>query len=104
MTRERPPLNTSVKTCPTCGQVVVPEDLRLPPIKRRILEAVQCRPGIGAEELRAAVWADDPNGGPECRHNLYVHIHQLNRLLAPFGVVVRAPKGAGAGYRIQGAS
>lgn len=89
------------KTCPCCGQPAVPETLPLPPVKRRILEAVRRRPGISAEDLRTAVWADDPGGGPEDRKVLHVHVHQLNKLLAPFGVAVRAPKGAGAGYRIR---
>jgi hypothetical protein len=89
------------KTCPTCGQVIAPKGLHLPPTKERILEAVQHRPGITAEQLRSVVWGHDPNGGPECPHTLYVHIFQLNKLLAPLGFIVRAPKGAGAGYRIQ---
>jgi hypothetical protein len=87
--------------CPHCGAPLVPSGLRLPPIKRRILEAVQRRPDISAEDLRAIVWADDPNGGPEDRKALHVHVHQLNRLLAPCGIVVRAPFGAGAGYRVR---
>jgi hypothetical protein len=89
------------KACPQCGQVLVPDGLRLPPIKQRILEAVQRRPGISAEVLRAVVWAHDPNGGPESFGAIHVHIHQLNKLLARHGLVVRAPFGAGAGYRIH---
>jgi hypothetical protein len=88
--------------CPSCGQVVLPERLRLPPIKQRILSAVQRRPGLSAEELRTIVWAHDPNGGPENPKCLHVHINQLNRLIAPMGFVVRASnKGAGAGYWIR---
>jgi hypothetical protein len=92
---------TRCEICSYCGQPLIPTDLGLPPIKRRILDAVQRCPGIGAEDLRAVVWADDPNGGPESRKVLHVHIHQLNQRLASLGVVVRAPKGAGAGYRIR---
>jgi hypothetical protein len=80
---------------------MVPAELPLPPIKRRILEAVRRHPGISAEDLRALVWADDPNGGPENRKVLHVHVYQLNRLLIPLGIVVRAPNGAGAGYQIR---
>ena len=87
--------------CPCCGQPVVPNGLRLPPIKRRILDAVQRCPGISAGELRDVIWAADPNGGPEDRKVLHVHVHQLNQRLAPYGVMVRAPKGAGAGYRVR---
>jgi hypothetical protein len=88
--------------CPCCGQLVVPADQpRLPKIKARILNAVRNRPGIGAEALRCAVWQHDPGGGPECRHAIYVHIHQLNKLIAAHGILVRAQKGGTGGYRIQ---
>ena len=87
--------------CPCCGQPILPEGLSLPPIKRRILDAVQRRPCISAEELRGVVWASDPSGGPEDRKVLHVHVFQLNQRLAPYGVMVRAPKGAGAGYRVR---
>jgi hypothetical protein len=67
--------------CPCCGQRLIPQDLALPPIKRRILDAVQRRPGISAEELRTSVWAADPNGGPENPKVIHVHIWQLNKAL-----------------------
>src|SRR5262249_34346381 len=59
------------KKCPHCGQILVPDGLALPPVKRRILDAVKRRPGITAEDLRALVWADDPNGGPENRKAIH---------------------------------
>jgi hypothetical protein len=81
--------------------IISAEEFQLPPIKRRIFDAVAKSPGISAERLREIVWADDPNGGPEDRKCLHVHVHQLNKLLLPFGLMVRAPFGAGAGYRIK---
>jgi len=84
--------------CPTCRQPIVPPVPDLTPLKRRILDSVKRRPGISAEELRCAVWADDPNGGPECRHTIFVHISQLNRALAVFGLTMRSE---GGGYRIR---
>jgi hypothetical protein len=83
--------------CPTCGQPIVPPVPNLTPIKRAILAAVKRRPGISAEELRGIVW-DDPSGGPECRHTIFVHISQLNRALAVFGLTMRSE---GGGYRIR---
>lgn len=88
-------------TCPRCHQPIAPARLQLSPIKRRIFEAVVKHPDIPAEELRALVWCNDPNGGPEDRKVLHVHVHQLNRLLAPYGLIVRAGKGAGAVYRLR---
>jgi hypothetical protein len=87
------------KICPTCNQPIVPEGLRLPPIKVRILGAVRRRPGITAQELRDWVWADDIDGGPltdtKCLH---VHVAQLNTLLRPQGITVRSE---GGGYYVK---
>jgi hypothetical protein len=87
-------------TCPHCGQPIAPTGLRLPPIKSRIYEAVRRRPGISAEELRGLVW-NGPDGGPENIKCLHVHVHQLNNLLAPHGIMVRSQ---GGGYQIRSAS
>ena len=87
--------------CSACGQPIPPKGLRLPRIKQRILEIVQSHPDISAEELRGVVWADDPNGGPENRKVLHVHVSQLNQLLAPYGICVRS---AGGGYRVRSTS
>ena len=91
----------TMSICPLCHHVIAPARLNLPPIKGRILEAVARYPDISAERLREIIWAGDPNGGPEDRKVLHVHVHQLNKTLAPHGVVVRARKGAGAGYRLR---
>jgi len=94
-------MSQSPNICPQCQQVIAPTGLRLPPIKQRILEIVRSHPDISAEELRSLVWADDPNGGPECRHTIFVHVAQLNQLLAVHGIMVRSQ---GGGYRIRSVS
>ena len=86
-----------VEVCPRCGQPIVPPVPDLTPLKRRILDTVQRLPGISAEELRGIVW-DDPSGGPECRHTIFVLISQLNRALALHGLTMRSE---GGGYRIR---
>jgi hypothetical protein len=92
-------MNRQQPICESCGQPVLvqPELPPLPPTKQRILDAVRRRPGISAEELRCVVWADDPNGGPEDRKCLHVHVAQLNALLRTLGIMVRS---AGGGYRV----
>jgi hypothetical protein len=84
--------------CSTCGQPIPPTGLRLPKIKARIYELVKRRPGITAQELRDLVWAHDIDGGPECRHTIFVHVAQLNDLLRSHGIRVRSE---GGGYRIR---
>jgi hypothetical protein len=80
--------------CPACGQ---PLPL-LTPIQRRILEAVRRRPGVDSETLRAIIW-DGPNGGPECRKTIHVHISKMNRRLAAHRLRVRGS--LSDGYRIE---
>lgn len=86
--------------CSCCGQIIPPKGLRLPRIKRAIYDAVQKRPGISAEALRSLIW-DGPDGGPECRHTIFVHVAQLNNLLRPHGLCVRSE---GGGYRFRSVS
>src|SRR5262249_24999707 len=95
------PMNRQPEICSHCGQPIAPTGLRLPRIKRIILEAVKRRPGISAEDLRSIVWADDPNGGPEDRKVLHVHVNTLNHLLAPDGMLLRSQ---GGGYQIRSIS
>jgi hypothetical protein len=85
------------RVCPSCGQPIIPPGLGLTPTQRRILGAVQQRPGISSEELRNLVWAHDVNGGPEDRKVIHVHVCHLNTRLAAFGVRVR---GGSNGYHI----
>lgn len=85
------------RCCPTCGAPTISAELVLPPIKKRVLDAVRRRPGITAEQLRGIVWAHDPAGGPENFKTIHVHIWQLNQRLAPLGVAVR---GGSNGYHL----
>jgi hypothetical protein len=89
-----------MRICDACGQpVIATDELILPPIKQRIFNAVRRRPGINSETLRTLIWANDPAGGPENPKVLHVHVHQLNRLLAPRGLEVRGSHSAG--YRVR---
>jgi hypothetical protein len=89
----------SITCCPGCGRPVPRGDLDLPHVKRRIFDLVNQRPGISAERLCELVWADDPSGGPESgRKAIHVHVNQLNRRLASFGIAVRGS--LTAGYRL----
>jgi hypothetical protein len=87
-----------IECCPTCGQPKLTGDLLLPPVKKRLLEIVRRRPGITAEELRSLIWTG-PDGGPENSKCLHVHVHQLNRLLAPLGLVIRGS--VSGGYQMR---
>lgn len=66
----------------------------LPPIKRQLYEAVKCKPGITARELRALIWADNVTD----TRQLHILVAQLNTLLRPFGATIRSEAG---GYQIR---
>jgi hypothetical protein len=90
-----------ITCCPGCGRPLPRDNLGLPHIKRRIYELVSRHPGISAEHLCELVWADDPSGGPESgRKAIHVHVNQLNRRLAVFGIAVRGSLTAGYQLRV----
>jgi hypothetical protein len=87
-------------TCESCGQPVLMRS-ELPPltkIQQKIFDAVKRRPGLlSAEQLREIVW-DGPDGGPESRNTLFVHLAGLNQRLTALHIVVRSEAGK---YRIR---
>jgi hypothetical protein len=92
-------LQSPAKICPRCGQPIIPSDLVLPRVKRRIFELIRRRPGINADTVAALTWAEDPNGGRD-RKTVHVHIHQLNRWhLAQHGLQICGS--CSGGYRVQ---
>ena len=87
----------SQPVCEACGQPVLQRSELPPltPIQQAIFDIVRKRPGVSAERLRGLVW-QGPDGGPESRNAIFVHIAGLNARLAPLGVTVRSR----GGYRI----
>ncbi len=96
----------SPRPCPTCGGALA--DLPLPflkaavsPMMGRILDVVVRRPGIDGVDLAAAVYADDPDGGPDwARNSVGVTIWRNNKRLAPLGWCCKGHKGRGGGYSL----
>lgn len=80
--------------CPSCNRPYLTDGLKLPPVKRRIVQLIERHGEVMAEVIHAAIWGSDPNGGPPMK-TLYVHIHQLNRILAKYGLAVRSNGGRG---------
>ena len=89
--------------CPTCKQVIPPKGLfRDQPVKARIYEFIATHPqGVTRRQIMDAVWADDPNGGPEFENVVSVHVAAMRPTLEREGVTISCAKGAGATYRIE---
>jgi hypothetical protein len=103
MTQSRKPELPNVKApcCRMCGRPIVADSLRLSPIRRRIFNLIERHGEIANEVLHAALYGSDPNGGPD-RSVIRAHIYHLNKILAPYGLAVRATQGGnvGAVYRM----
>jgi hypothetical protein len=72
------------------------------PVRQRIVNLIANRPdGITRAEIISAVYADDPNGGPENANGIAVLIHHANKELMPQGFhITPAWRGRGARYRL----
>lgn len=91
--------------CPCCGQPVadVPPEAVMPsPLRRRLVDLVRRRPGITVEALADALYADDPDGGPE-NGTLAVRsvIRHANATLRQHGWRIARSRVWGAGYRLM---
>lgn len=93
--------------CPCCGQPLPKfEQLRVhrpartairrgrtaqltPTELRVLLVLMESRIELDRRSLISAVYADDPTGGPDCEHSIYVHLAKLRRKLAPLGVEIK---------------
>lgn len=98
-----------MKLCPCCGQSMAATDprdvlatVRLSPMERRLCEYLAERFGkwIDREKIEDAVYADDPNGGPENANQcIRWFAFRANRKLAPHGLTVESQLGQGATAR-----
>jgi hypothetical protein len=72
------------------------------PVRQRIVDLIADRPdGITRGEIIAAVYADDPNGGPDNPNVISVLIKHANAELATQGFhITPAWLGRGARYRL----
>lgn len=95
---------TKVATCCCCGQVLPPKIKFAGPVKQRIYDFVSRHPeGVNRFKIMEAVYADDPDGGPESHSTIGVHIMQMNRqTLAKHGLLIRSPSGrSDSGYTLR---
>lgn len=89
--------------CCCCGQLLPPRIKFSGPVKQRIYEFVAKHPeGVSRYQIMEAVYADDPDGGPESHSTVGVHIMQMNRqVLYRLGLMIRSPSGRGAEYKLR---
>ena len=97
-------MTRSPPICPACGQPLPPADVELQgPVRNRIYACVKQHPhGVTAEQLIAAVYFDDPNGGPRCAANVIsATVWHINQRLKAYGVRIHGGRGGrGARYRL----
>jgi hypothetical protein len=92
-----------VAKCCCCGQILPPKIKFTGPVKQRIYDyVVRHHEGVNRFQIMEAVYADDPDGGPESHSTIGVHIMQMNnQVLRQHGFIIRSAPGRNAsGYRL----
>lgn len=94
-----------MKCCPTCGREFAPEIDVGGTVRQRVFDTIArhtARGGIGRRELVDAIYADDPNGGPDTDKCVTVHVYHINQLFKKRGLSlrIRSTGGIGAVYRL----
>jgi len=92
-----------MKCCPTCNRPYPPK-IQVGGLRRQaIVDFISRRPeGATYEQIINHVYADDPNGGPDCRHGVAVMVYIANEKLKNSNSEfrIRATGGPGGVYRI----
>ena len=91
-------LRRAARTLPVLLLTAFAACTSLTPTQRRILDVLKRRGSASAEELRDALWSDDPDGGPDNPSTLHAHVWHLNQRLKSRGLLVRASRYSG--YRV----
>ena len=90
------------KICPCCGQLIPPA-LMFPnaPVSQRLYDFVSKRPdGVNSQEIADAIYADDPDGGPDSLDAIKALIWRMNNRLKPKRLAIRGTLGRGSAYRL----
>lgn len=90
------------RLCPCCKRVLPQSLVMNGARRRRLLDYVGQHPeGVTVWQVMAAIYADDPKGGPE-RHNVVsVMVKQMNHFLAPQGYRIVGSGGSGSRYYLE---
>jgi len=97
-----PPAAGEPKTCSCCGQLIPPK-LFFPraPVSQRLYDFVASRPqGTTREQIADAIYAEDPNGGPDSPSAIKALIWKMNNRLKPEHLAIRGTMGCGSSYRL----
>jgi|HubBroStandDraft_3_1064219.scaffolds.fasta_scaffold332353_2 hypothetical protein len=88
--------------CPTCRQLIPPDNpFATRSVKSRIYAYVCKHPeGVTGDQIRAHVYADDPDGGAESISIINVHVHQMNKVLGAQGIKIWSGQGRWSNYKM----
>ena len=95
-----------VLTCPCCGQPVPPgrlqalRSLDLTPRQRALVDTLAARMGewVATDRLADAVYADDPDGGPQNPNQIVAdQIYHMGDVLSAAGYAIEAYRGGSSG-------
>lgn len=91
-----------IKICPCCGQLI-PPPLFFPraPVSQRLYDYIAKHPeGAKREDIADAIYADDPNGGPDSPSAIKALIWRMNARLRSEHLAIRGTMGFGSVYKL----
>jgi hypothetical protein len=94
------------KVCPCCKREFGPEINVGGTIRQRIFDYIAKYPeGVTSRRIIDAVYADDPDGGPDSMNIVTVTVRQINKRIVPLGYRIDGDRGGvGSKYRLVGES
>jgi hypothetical protein len=95
-------VGNQLKICPQCQRPFPPALKVHGPVRQRIVNLIAGRPdGITRREIIDAVYASDPNGGPDTENVISVLVKRANEDLADQGYRITSDGGPGSRYRLR---
>src|SRR5215475_6887057 len=90
-----------MKCCPSCGRPFPPRLKVSGPVRQRVVDIIASRPhGISSADLMALVYAEDPDGGPDCQSIISAIVYHANAQLRDLGYRIVSTLGRGATYSL----
>jgi hypothetical protein len=89
------------EVCPHCKRPWVRGLKVIGPKRQAMLDYIASHPdGVTVPQIMDAIYADDPNGGAECRQVIPTMAFAINKQLKPIGYRVASTRGPGAIYTL----
>lgn len=89
-----------VEVCECCKRPLAPRIAVGGKVKQRVFDFIANNAGVTTRQVMDAVYADDPDGGPDDLKNIAVQVCFINKVIAKQGLKIKSTRGPGATYSL----